>query len=323
MSDSRVVRPAGGGWEVASALVRGTSSSTHATQTEAIDAARLQLARTGGEIRICGRDGLIRRTIRTPARPTTPTATQSSPPVPAAAPASPPASVDPVAGLEDAAAVLDSMRANAKGERFDADGDGQDDGEAVVTRILAANDGSPTSLFFQGAGAFITLVLLVVLPALAAVLGISIRGSEALGSTYWTVFVATLAWSGGIAFATFVFRLKPAGWDVGMGTLVVGAGFSVSSMLAALLGGATMLVPSNLALPDLYRVFVQAPKNRQTLFAAIIVIVAGLIWFIFLAGLASYGVVGLFLGAVAGVAIGLQAAHRVRRAFAHPGGESP
>lgn len=324
MSESRVVRPSqnGSGWEVASAVHRGSTFSVHPTQTAAISAARSQVTASGGDVRVCGRDGLVRHNIRVDR----PSPLPAAPPPSAATPPPPPArrEIDPASFVDDAGTVIQSLRSNSRGERLDDDGDGTDDGEAIVTRVLDSGDNSATSLFFRGSGAFITIVLGIVLPLAATFLGIRIQGLDALGASYWTVFVATLAWSGGIAFATFVFRLKPSGWDATGGVLVIGAGFSASSILAAVMGGVTMTPPSALVIPDAYRILIQMPKNRQTLIALLFVVVGFLIWFILLAGLASYGLVGLILGALAGLAIGLQAAHRIRQTLSsRGGGQSP
>ncbi|MCY7289586.1 MAG: hypothetical protein LH624_15420 [Cryobacterium sp.] len=83
-------------------------------------------------------------------------------------------------------------------------------------------------------------------------------------------------------------------------------------MLAGVVGGPTIATPTALASPELYRIFAPIPKNREGLLAIAFMLLAIVIWYVAVAGVATYGLLGLFLGAVVGVAIGWQAAHRVK-----------
>ncbi|KNY05951.1 DUF2188 domain-containing protein [Microbacterium sp. GCS4] len=326
MADIRVVRPspAGRGWEVAHDLARSPAISTYETEADAIGAARSFLAPRGGEIRLCGADGLIERVIRTPphaSAPPAPTPPAPPHPLPHATPAAPPPPppppepsepLDPAAAVADAATLFDSMRAGARGERLDADGDGEVDGQSIAERALSTGDGSPASSFFRAGSLAITVTLTIVLPLLATTAGMRLEGTAILGDSWWTVFAATLAWSGGIAIAVFVFLSRRTGWTMTRRGLVVAGGFSLSSIIAGLFGGTTLAAPS-LSLAEVQRIIIQSPKNRQTLAVAAVALAVYLVWLVALAGLATYGFWGLALGALAGVMVGVQAAHRVRK----------
>nr|WP_241976447.1 MULTISPECIES: DUF2188 domain-containing protein [unclassified Cryobacterium] len=292
-------------WALRSSFSPDTTISTHATQSDAIAAGRKSLTPGGGLIRVCGLDGQLRSNIRAPAQQQ-----QDTGPLPDSAPSK--SSADPGPPLVAGANIAFSVLANASGETHDANEDGRDDGEAALTSLLDTRDGSPANLFFKGTGQGINLTLSVVLPALAAFGVVYLQGAETLGATYWTVYLATIAWSGGISVATFVGILGPVGWSAGHYLATIGGGFGVSSVLAGVVGGPTIATPTALASPELYRIFAPIPKNREGFLAIAFMLLAIVIWYVAVAGVATYGLLGLFLGAVVGVAIGWQAAHRVK-----------
>lgn len=318
MENIRVVIPGAhhSKWEVRRSFSAGPVISSHATQRDAIAAARLSLLPTGGQIKVCGLEGRWRRTIGVPAERVVDG--EASGAGSATKPSDGPRSV-----AFDGADIAASAMAHAHGQTYDADGDGRDDGEAAVGRLLDTRDQSPSSMFFRGMDWAVSITLALVLPALAAFLGISIQGSELLGSTYWTVYLATIAWSGGVSVAVFFAALRPPGWGAWHYLGALGGGFALSNVVAAVLGGATMATPSNLAIPSLYRTFTVVPKNRQGLIGLVIIVLGFLVWCVVLAGLASYGVFGLLLGAGVGAVIGWQAAHRVKVAMAAKGQRLP
>jgi hypothetical protein len=321
MENVRVVAPGGKAakWAVRTSFRPDATISTHVTQRDAIDAARLDLGPGGGVIRVCGVDGQLRRTMRVAAREAVAgdvSHTDLRQRSPSASPSR----------FADVADIAFSVKANARGEEHDIDGDGRDDGEAALSRLLDTNDGSPAMLFFKGTGWAINVLLSLVLPLLAAYLGISFRGAETLGTTYWTVYIATIAWSGGVSIASFVFFLRPKKWTGAQYGATIAGGFAASNCVAAAVGGATMASASTLAVPELYRVFWLVPRNRQGAAAILIMFLLFFIWLVAAAGFAAYGLIGLVLGFIVGVAIGWLAAHRVRAPARHrsqPSGAPP
>ncbi|TFD70498.1 DUF2188 domain-containing protein [Cryobacterium sp. Hb1] len=303
-------------WELRSSFGADATISTHATQRDAIAAGRTSLMPAGGMIVVYGLDGQIRRNIRVPERESLGTR-----PSPNSAVSK--SSAAPLSPLVAGADIASSVWAHANGGTHDANEDGRDDGEVALTSLLDTNDGSPANLFFKGTGRGINLLLILLLPGLAAFVGVSIQGTEVLGTTYWTVYLATIAWSGGISVASFVGFLSPQGWGAGhyLGTIL--GGFAVSSGVAGIIGGSTIASPATLALPELHRLLVVTPKNKQGGLALLFMMLLFVIWLVALAGLATYGPLGLILGAVVGVAIGWQAAHRVQTALLRQAQQPP
>ncbi|GAA2041521.1 hypothetical protein GCM10009819_29310 [Agromyces tropicus] len=219
VTGTRIVERATGGNWVVRAAAGAPDLATLPTQAAAIEAARGQLvANGGGQVIVHGIDGGVRRRISVAA--TTAAADAGEPLTP-----------------QDLADAAGAAVARVRGGSFDADGDGEPDGDDVLNRVVAAGPEGEAKDAIRSAQRVLKwlaagLAVFPVVPAWVI--------SSDLGGGFAGIFLGTLAWSLGVAVIAFALIAHPTAVSTAGLSLLGLAAFWLSNAVAGALGGTVL-----------------------------------------------------------------------------------